>query len=240
MTARKPFLHPEGLRSDQKVCNTCRFIKPKEEFYNNKTMKDGKDYRCIPCFLAYQKEKNKRKAKQSTPVKPTLTSMVNLEPLKEEGYYYSGHSKPQPSKAGYQAVSRDEAKLLAVLPDQRPLSVQFVDAGHYLLNLAHITCIDTSTEGMLEIELVSAEVDTKTGVQTPRRFLFDGAEAKRLHTLFRAMVNQSFVAVSEELNKLNNELVYTRLQVDEQKERTTQAEAATAELRQRIKSMLGE
>lgn len=43
-----------------KVCTTCRAEKPFSDFHNDKTKKDGKVSRCIPCARAYRASYYKR------------------------------------------------------------------------------------------------------------------------------------------------------------------------------------
>lgn len=49
----------------ERICISCKTIRPKSEFYRFPQHVDGLRHTCIPCMKAYDKKRYKKKSKQS-------------------------------------------------------------------------------------------------------------------------------------------------------------------------------
>lgn len=228
-------LHPPTQPKGMKICSTCRKEKSFDAYYNNSKTQDGKEYRCIECSREYKrawyKKNNPTSSKQTVSTEKTINDLAKN---------YARSFMPAPTEGIKLELLSEGIRI------DPPSPFKFIQAGSFIFNLAHITCVEM-INGLVEIELVSAELDKQTGIQTPRRFLFDGAEAKRLQAIFLAMVDPAATSVLADMERFDllfkqaSERVQaadTRVAAAE--ERAKAAEAAVAELRKRIKAMIGE
>jgi hypothetical protein len=77
------------MEAQVKQCKKCNEIKPLEDFYRDRTRKDGREWMCKRCKEAYKKEKRERKrrviAAQTTPeIKPEPKETIFMPKLQEE------------------------------------------------------------------------------------------------------------------------------------------------------------